>query len=205
MPRSGVPTRTAVFAALREVLTEKQWRKVTLETVAKKAGVSRQTIYNDFGSRAGLAEAYAFELADAFCDLVDADLEANAGDPQAALEAALRTFLHATSADPLIKRVQDGNAHPDLVRLVTTDSGQLLAHIAGRLTEAVGRIWPIVDPVAARTLARTIARLGISYVAMPPETEDDVAAELAALLAPALQATLRDPAAGPGGGAPPQA
>jgi AcrR family transcriptional regulator len=198
MPRSGVPTRTAVFAALREVLTEKPWRKVTLDAVAKRAGVSRQTIYNDFGSRTGLAEAYAFDLADAFCDLVDADLEANAGNPRAGLEAALRTFLYATSADPLIKRVQDGDAHPDLMRLVTTDSGQLLGHIAGRLTDAVVRIWPIVDPVAARTLARTIARLGISYVAMPPENEDDVAAGLAALLAPALEATLRDPSAEPG-------
>jgi len=197
MTRSRVPSRTAVFAALREVLTEKHWRKVTLEAVAKRAGVSRQTIYNDFGSRAGLAEAYAFELADAFCDLVDADLEANAEDPRAALEAALRTFLYATSADPLIKRVQDGDAHPDLVRLVTTDSGQLLAHIAARLTDAVVRIWPVVDPVAARTLARTIARLGMSYVALPPEREDDVAAELAGLLAPAFVATLRDAAPEP--------
>jgi AcrR family transcriptional regulator len=52
MPRTGVPTRVAVFAALREVLEEKPWSKVTLEAVAKRAAVSRQTIYNDFGSRA---------------------------------------------------------------------------------------------------------------------------------------------------------
>lgn len=190
MPRSGVPTRVAVFAALREVLIERPWRKVTLEAVAKRAGVSRQTIYNDFGSRAGLAEAYAFELADAFCDLVDADLAAHADSPRAGLEAALRTFFDGTTGDPLIRRVQEGDAHPDLLRLVTSDSGPLLAHIADRLTAGVTRVWPVVDPAAARTLARTIARLGISYVAMPPETEDDVAAGLAALVAPAVEAAV---------------
>jgi AcrR family transcriptional regulator len=181
----------AVFAALREVLIEKPWRNVTLAAVAKRAGVSRQTIYNDFGSRAGLAEAYAFELADLFCDVVDADLEAHAEDPRAALEAALRTFLDGTSGDPLIRRVQEGDAHPDLVRLLTTDSGLLLTHIAGRLAAGVARVWPVVDPAAGRALARTIARLGFSYVAMPPESDDDVAAELAALLAPALEASVR--------------
>src|SRR6476469_4910069 len=97
MPRTGVPTRVAVFASLREVLIEKPWAKVTLEAVAKGAGVSRQTIYNDFGSRAGLAEAYAFDLADAFCDVIDAELRARAGRPRDALEAALRTFLEGTT------------------------------------------------------------------------------------------------------------
>lgn len=191
MARPGVPARAAVFAALNAVLLEKPWRSVKLEDVAKRAGVSRQTIYNDFGSRAGLAEAYAFELADAFCDLVDADLAAHADRPRDALEAALRTFLDGTAGDPLIRRVQDGDAHADLLRLVTTDSGPLLAHIAARLTASVARVWPDVDPAAGRALARTIARLGISYVAMPPETEDDVAAGLAALLAPALETALR--------------
>ncbi|KAA1417685.1 TetR/AcrR family transcriptional regulator [Nocardioides humilatus] len=190
MPRSGVPTRVAVFAALREVLLEKPWAKVTLEAVAKRAGVSRQTIYNDFGSRAGLAEAYAFDLADAFCDFIDADMRSHADHPTAALAAAMRTFLDGTSGDPLIRRVQAGDAHPDLVRLVTTDSGGLLAHIAGRLTTSITEVWPKVDPMTAQALSRIIARFGFSYVAMPPETDDDVAVALAALLAPALVAAV---------------
>ncbi|WP_188111376.1 TetR family transcriptional regulator [Nocardioides antri] len=192
MPRSGVPPRVAVFAALREILTETPWRKVRLETVAKQAGVSRQTIYNDFGSRFGLAEAYAYEVADTMCDLIAADLAAHADSPRAALESALRMFLDATMRDPLIRRVQEGEAHEDLMRLVTTDSGPLLEHIAGRLAEAVGQVWPVVDPVAGRAFARTIARLCISYVAMPPETDEDVAAGLAMLLAPALEAAVQE-------------
>lgn len=191
MVRSGVPSRVAVFTALREVLTERPWGKVTLEAVAQQAGVSRQTIYNDFGSRVGLAQAYAVEVADTLCDLIAADLAAHADDPRLALETALRTFLAATSGDPLIRRVQEGDAHTDLVRLLTTDSGPLLAHVAGRLTDAVAGVWPVVDPDAAAALARTIARLGLSFVAMPPEGDDDVAAGLAGLLAPALEAAVR--------------
>lgn len=193
MPRSGVPTRVAVFAALREVLMEKPWAKVTLEAVAKGAGVSRQTIYNDFGSRAGLAEAYAFDLADIFCDVIDEDLRAHADNPTAALVAAMRTFLDGTSGDPLIRRVQDGDAHPDLVRLVTTDSGGLLTHIAHRLAASILDVWPSVDPMTAQALSRLVARFGFSYVAMPPESDDDVAVALAAFLAPALLMAVSGP------------
>lgn len=196
MARTGVPTRVAVFAALREVLEEKPWSKVTLEAVAQRAAVSRQTIYNDFGSRAGLAEAYAFGVADALCDLIAADLAAHPDDPRLGLESALRTFLSAVSGDPLIRRVQEGDAHPDLVRLLTTDSGPLLAHVAARLTDAVAAVWPIADPDAGRVLARTIARLALSFVAIPPETDDDVASGLATLLVPGLVAAVQRPAAG---------
>ena len=186
-PGASTPARTAVFAALGEVLTEKPWRKVRLEEVAQRAGVSRQTIYNDFGSRYGLAEAYAYGVADALCDLIAGDMAARADDPRAALESGLRMFFEATSADPLIRRVQEGEAHEDLMRLVTSDSGPLLTHIADRLAASISQVWPGVDADVTRTLARTIARLAISYVALPPETDDDVASGLAALLAPTLE------------------
>ena len=113
--------RTAIFAALRALLLERPWGEVTLEAVARDAGVSRQTLYNAFGSRYGLAQAYTVHLADALCALIGSTLAAPADSPREGLEEGLRLFLETAAEDPLIDRVRAGDAHHDLVRIVTTD------------------------------------------------------------------------------------
>ena len=56
--------RDSILDAMREELLSKDWSAVTLSDVARTAGISRQTIYNEFGSRQGLAQGYALRLAD---------------------------------------------------------------------------------------------------------------------------------------------
>ncbi|WP_408897851.1 TetR family transcriptional regulator [Nocardioides sp. R1-1] len=179
--------RTAVFAALRSLLLERPWGDLTLEAVARDAGVSRQTLYNAFGSRSGLAQAYTVHLADALCALIAETLTTHADDPRRGLEEALRMFLETAAEDPLIARVRAGEAHHDLVRIVTTDAGPLLVRVAGLLEEAARVAWPGTDPAHHAPLARTLARLALSYVTTPPEYDDGpatIAADLADLLAP---------------------
>ena len=48
--------RDSVLDAMRRELLGKDWSAITLTDVARTAGVSRQTIYNEFGSRQGLAQ-----------------------------------------------------------------------------------------------------------------------------------------------------
>ena len=179
--------RSAVFAALRALLLERPWGEVTLEAVARDAGVSRQTLYNTFGSRYGLARAYTLALADALCDVIAGTLAEHPGVPRAGLEHGLRLYLETAAADPLIQRVRASEAHPDLVRIVTVDAGPLLVHVARRLEDAALRSWPDADPAGVRALGRTLARLAVSYVTMPPEYDDSpatIAAGLSVLLAP---------------------
>ena len=64
----GALLRDAVVDAMRELLTRRDWSSITLAAVAEAAGVSRQTIYNEFGSRQGLAQGYAIRLADRLVD-----------------------------------------------------------------------------------------------------------------------------------------
>lgn len=187
MRRSSAARRDAIFTALRDLLLAKPWGDVTLEAVATEAGVSRQTLYNSFGSRYGLAQAYTIALADALCDLIAATVEEHRDDPRAGLEAGLQIYLEVAATDPLIQRVRAGDAHPDLVQLVTADAGTLLTHVASRLEAALGTSWPEVDPDHRRTLARTVARLAVSFVPMPPEYDDSpaaIATGLSSLLAP---------------------
>src|SRR5258706_386027 len=46
--------RARLLAAAQSVLSLDDLRTFTLEAVAKKAGVTRMTVYNQFGSKAGL-------------------------------------------------------------------------------------------------------------------------------------------------------
>jgi AcrR family transcriptional regulator len=56
-------TRTRILEAARELLGDDSTREVSLEGVARRADVSRLTIYYQFGSRAGLLEALFDHLA----------------------------------------------------------------------------------------------------------------------------------------------
>jgi AcrR family transcriptional regulator len=51
------PARLAILDAARRLFEDKDFISVTLEEVARAAGVSRQAVYINFGSRAGLLVA----------------------------------------------------------------------------------------------------------------------------------------------------
>lgn len=59
---SAEQTRRDVLAALEQRLREAPGVAVSVEDVARRAGVSRSTVYLVFGSRAGLFDALADEL-----------------------------------------------------------------------------------------------------------------------------------------------
>lgn len=174
--------RSAVFAALRNLLLERPWGEVTLEAVAQDAGVSRQTLYNTFGSRMGLAEAYTRHLADALVDVIAVEVERHADDPEAGLAAGLVLFLDLAASDPLVARVRFGDAHHDLMRLVTTDAGPLLAHVTARIAGVLGTAWPDLAGERVAALAATLARLALSFVVTPPDNDTSPAAMAAGLV-----------------------
>ncbi|MER2207628.1 MAG: TetR family transcriptional regulator, partial [Rhodococcus sp. (in: high G+C Gram-positive bacteria)] len=118
--------RTSVLDSMRELLTERDWSEVTLTVLAKHAGVSRQTLYNEFGSRQGLAEAYALRLANGFVDAVDEAMVANEGRAVEALMAGFGSFFASSATDPLVISLLTGEAKPDLLRLITTDSAVII-------------------------------------------------------------------------------
>ncbi|GAA4814671.1 TetR family transcriptional regulator [Nocardioides caeni] len=179
--------RTAVFAALRDLLLERPWGEVTLEAVAQDAGVSRQTLYNTFGSRVGLADAYTRHLADALCDVIADEVERHPGDLRAGLTAGLGLYLELAAGDPLVGRVRGGEAHHDLMRLVTTDAVPLLRHVEERIEAFLRPAWSDLPEGRVPVLAALLARMALSYVVTPPEDDESpaaVAAGLVSLLVP---------------------
>lgn len=183
--------RDTILDAMRCELLGKDWSSITLADVARTAGVSRTTIYNEFGSRQGLAQGYALRLADRLVDDIDTAITSNVGDVHGAFLAGFRAFFAASAADPLVVSLLSGAAQPDLLQIITTDSGPIITHCSRRLTEAFTASWVRLAPLDAAMLARSIVRLAMSYLAMPaeniPAADHDVAADLARLLTPFAQ------------------
>ncbi|MHC2331907.1 TetR/AcrR family transcriptional regulator [Bradyrhizobium sp. USDA 4454] len=118
-PRSYVsPARSAAAAETRERVIEAASRRLregesiarfSLDTVAKAAGVTRLTVYNQFGSRRGLLEAVFDEIArhGGLHQLADAMTMA---DPRAALDRMVEIFCGFWSRDSAVGRLHDAMA-----------------------------------------------------------------------------------------------
>lgn len=181
---SRVLLRDSILDGMRELLLSRDWSAITLSHVAQAAGISRQTIYNEFGSRQGLAQAYALRLADRLVDQIDLAIDGNVGDVYAAFHQGFRDFFTESAADPLVISLLTGDIKPDLLQLITTDSGPIITRCSQRLTSTFIDSWVRASEEDAGVLARAIVRLAMSYVSMPPEADHDVARDLARLMTP---------------------
>lgn len=180
--------RNSLLDALRDLLTERDWSKVTMADVARQTGVSRQTVYNEFGSRHGLAQSYALRLVDEFTGQIGSAVAGNVGDLDRALVDGFDGFFASAAADPMIASLLSGEANADLHRLITTDAAPLITAAKARLCDIVVGSWIGLPPDKAEPIAGAVARMALSYVAMPPEVPaPQVAANLAALFAPAIR------------------
>lgn len=181
---SRVLLRDSILDGMRELLLTRDWSAITLSHVAKAAGISRQTIYNEFGSRQGLAEGYAMRLADRLVDAVGDAINNNVGEVHTAFLEGFRAFFMDSAADPLVVSMLTGDSKPDLLQIITTGSGPIISRCSARLTGTFQDSWMKASDEDAGVLARAIVRLAMSYVSMPPEADHDVAGDLARLMTP---------------------
>lgn len=105
MRAAGVArNRRNILASARAHLIRTGWRKLSLEEVARDAGVTRVTIYRQFTSRLGLLDAVAEDLANR-ADLVARIRAAIAApDPVAAFTAVVSELCRFWHTDPQLLR-----------------------------------------------------------------------------------------------------
>lgn len=195
---TGAPTPYAVAArallrdtlldAARRELERRAWSEVTMADIALAAGVSRQTLYKEFGSRDEFAQAFVLREAERFIASVETALDAHRDDPIAALTAAFGLFLDAAAEDPLIREAIAGSG--EMLPLLTTRGRPLVLGAAERLAVAILARWPQAAPHDAALLAECLVRLGISHVALPAGPAGMTAASIAQLLGPYIERAL---------------
>lgn len=198
MPSSRTPyqeaarelLRQTVFDAAREQLGRQPWSEITMADIASGAGVSRQTLYNEFGNRNEFGFAFVIHEAERFMDDVEKAVLEHTDEPRAAVLAALEHFLQAAGQDPLIRILLSDDGTGGMLPFVTTQGLPVVQWATARLTTVVEEGWPEAPEADVRTLSESLVRLAISYVTTPGESAEQTARAVADLLGPFIDKAL---------------
>jgi AcrR family transcriptional regulator len=173
--------RERIVEAAAVMTAESGWSGVTMGALAVRVGVSRQTVYNEIGTKPGLAEAMILRELDRFLGVVTLAFDDHPADLVAAIRAASAGVLELAQDNQLLHAVVSAThgADTELLPLLTTHAESLLA--AAKLVVAE-RITPYDVGLDARHLDAAIdvvVRVVLSHVmqpsASPADTSDDIA------------------------------
>jgi AcrR family transcriptional regulator len=183
--RPDTPERIlqAAFDCIRDVGLS----RTTVEDVARAAGLSRQTIYRYFPSKDHMVMALVLREEEKFLDGIRAAFAAAPPDLEHALRDSILFCLRFAREHPLLDRLLASDPET-LLPFLTIKSGPVIDRAREVLVELIGtKAWVRTD--VYREAADAAVRVVISHALAPPKRRvDDVAADLARILALALTA-----------------
>src|SRR3954447_1281753 len=169
MPPSAVSTRDALLDAAYDAAVSGDWSRTRMADVALAAGVSRQTLYNEFGSKDALAQAMAMREIERFIEGTERALdEAHPDDPIQAVAASALYTLRQAADNPLLKAalVDDSSG---LLSFLTTRGEPAIAAARSSFERYYATHWPDLPRATIALAAETITRLTISYLVLPAD------------------------------------
>ena len=178
----GTPTlRDRLLAAAVELTTSEGWAKVTMTRLADEVGVSRQTVYNEIGTKNDLAEAMVMRELERFLAGVARSFDENPDDLIGAIRDSARRVLKYAQNNALLHAVVSAThgADTELLPLLTTHSQYLLEGAKLVVTERVAAYDVNLTPDQLAASIDMVVRLVLSHVmqpsADPASTADDIA------------------------------
>ncbi|MGW7279685.1 TetR/AcrR family transcriptional regulator [Streptomyces sp. NPDC054844] len=184
--------RESLLDAAYTALTRRPWSAVRMVDVAAAAGVSRQTLYNEFGSKEGLARALVRREADGYLAGVERALAGGPGgavDLRERLTATAEWTTSAARENALVRAMLTGCwserlPAPSLTAVPSSSAvpaqrradgplpspGDFVALVRDRAVAALNGAGPVPTPNTTE-LARSCelaVRLALSCVAAPP-------------------------------------
>lgn len=190
--REGVRSlvRDRLLDAAVAVFDEDGWGRLTMGKVADRAGVSRQTVYNEFGTKPGLADELVMRELDGFIALVRHRIDA-APDAVTAIGSAVEGALTMAENNPLLKAVLQG-AHVGDSELLPfiTQSEALIDRARAAVADAIKVRFPDfpLDDFQLGVAADAIVRIVVSHVTQPARPPAEVGFELAWMVGAILNA-----------------
>ncbi|HSV41078.1 MAG TPA: TetR family transcriptional regulator [Nocardioidaceae bacterium] len=185
--RSAV--RDRLLDAAAEVFAQDGWRHLTMGKVADRAGVSRQTVYNEFGTKPNLAEDLVFRELESFLDLVRDRIESGR-TPVEAIGSAVEGALSLAEVNPLLRAVLE-SAHVGDSELLPfiTQSDKLVDRARNEVGDAISTRFPDLPLSSDQLLiaADAIVRIVLSHVTHPTRLPAEVGLELAWLVSAILK------------------
>ena len=182
--------RQTLFGAARDQLEQRPWSEITMSDIAAAAGVSRQTLYKEFGNRNEFGLAFVIHEGERFLDDVEAAVLEHVDDPRAAVTAALELFLRTAGEDPLIRILLRDDGRGGMLPFVTTQGVPVVQWATLRLAGVIEEGWPQAPKGDVSLLSESLVRLAISYITTPSESAETTAASVAELLGPFIDRAL---------------
>jgi AcrR family transcriptional regulator len=176
--RARVRLRDDALDVAEEMVVDRGFAAFSMRDLATRVGVSRQTLYSEFGDRRGVASALVLRSTRRFLDEIEAAL-AGEEDLHAAWVAAVRSALSTVAENPLVKALLTGDGAPELF---STDSEPIVAAARDRAAAYLLRRWPELDPDDVALASETATRLTISHLALSLHPADRVAEQIATVV-----------------------
>lgn len=179
-PVTQMATGERILAAAAEMTAELGWSGVTMAAVAERVGVSRQTVYNEWGTRDRLAEAMVLRELGNFLDAVDAGFDAHPRDLEAGTREAIQRVIDLAGVNPLLRAIVTAThgAETELVPLLTTRADVVIAVARERVTDRLVAYLG-VQPDSVETVSDILVRTVLSHVMQPAPDSSSPAAGLA--------------------------
>ena len=182
------PVAERVLDATASITVEHGWAAVTMAKVAEMAGVSRQTVYNEYGAKPALGLAMVLRELERFLAGVAHELDTHDDLVEAIRSAAERT-LRTAQDNPLLNRmlasahnVSAGGpgADNELLPFLTTDAEPLILAAKDVIAARITRFPDLgMTPAELDAAIDAIVRLVLSHVMQPghdpARTADDLA------------------------------
>jgi AcrR family transcriptional regulator len=182
--------RERVVAAALELTASHGWSAVTMGSVAERVGVSRQTVYNEVGSKPALAEAMVLAELERFLAVVGLAFDAHPRDLGAAVRAAVEGVLDLAAENELLREIVTSStgASSELLPPLSTDASALIAAARAVLVARLSAYDLDAAPRRIEATADVLVRTVLSHVMSPDADRTRTASDLAWLTTSALDA-----------------
>ncbi|MQA07324.1 MAG: TetR family transcriptional regulator [Pseudonocardiaceae bacterium] len=186
LERAKHSLRETVLDAATELLIERGYSGLRMADVAAAAGVSRQTVYNEFGGKPALVEAVALRTTAEFMAGSEHRFR-DAADAITGIHRSVSYIVRHARENRLVAAVVGTAEAEDLLPFLTTKGTPIMRTSVQQVSNNLRWHLPALAEEHANLLGETIVRLSISYLLLPDGDAAHAADSVCAAIAPALR------------------
>ncbi|KAA9161786.1 TetR/AcrR family transcriptional regulator [Amycolatopsis acidicola] len=183
--RTKASLREALLDAATGLLATQGHAGLRMADVASSAGVSRQTVYNEFGNKTALVQAVALRTTAEFLEGIRTRFDA-APDLLAGIHRAVVFTIEHGRENKLVASALGTQAGEDLLPLLTTRGEPVLSAAVEMAAAHYREFLPALDESTAVLLAETVTRLALSHLVLPTHSAAEAADMVCAAVSPAI-------------------
>ncbi|WP_018331294.1 TetR/AcrR family transcriptional regulator [Actinomycetospora chiangmaiensis] len=176
--------RERVLDTAAALAVEHGWDRVRIGEVATASGVSRPTLYREFGTKDGVGEALVAREAERFFTGIGTVLDDADSVPEG-IRGAVRFTLDEAADNPLLRAILTGSRSGDtgLLPFLTTRGDAIIAGGSGLVGSWVHERLPEIEGRVVDDAVDAVVRLTISHLVTPGLSHADAADRLARIAA----------------------